>query len=153
MDRRNMLKAAIVAPFVGLGVKKAAAEQTIKVPWTHINTQIGYIRFKDTRHMIVVDRDWDAYVESIRMVLEELLGESITTRRFLPPYYTYFEMRGFMYYNFFGIDEIECFPADDSCGKAKRRTIAEQRITSGLNDFCEAIVRGNQVVKRLNLNK
>lgn len=169
MDRRNILKAAIVAPFVGLGVKKAAAEQTNKVPWTYINTQIGYIRFKDTQHMIVVDREYEDYVESIRMILAELLGICVNTHQdthqlgimrlycdlSLPTgknigggtsTYGMQAMGNCEFLCVFDWDEYEYKPNE-------RRSIAEKRIEVVLNNLQQYFATCAVVAKRLNLNK
>lgn len=74
MNRRSILKAAVVAPFVGLGTAKA----TIIVKAEPIKAGRGYIRFEDTLHKIIVDQGFSKYVESIRALLETFLGSSVS---------------------------------------------------------------------------
>ena len=64
MNRRQILKMAILTPSVGLVNKVGAISEQPK--WYNADWST-----------IIVDQDWDAYVESIRGLLEKILGEQV----------------------------------------------------------------------------
>jgi len=72
MNRREMLKSVMAIPIIGLGVMKVT--QCKSKPTISKNKL-----FTDNLNWgsIVVDRGWDAYIESIRAELERIIGEPV----------------------------------------------------------------------------
>ena len=151
MNRRSLLKTAIVAPIVGLGTAKAVGAEAIKVPWVNFTTQIGWITVRDVDHRFIVDKDFESFVESVRVVLESLLGVMVTATYNLRQHMI-MEFKPYLpINNWMSIDETEFtgkYPTPE-----RRRTFIERRMTTFLNQLNDDFDRCARVAKRLNLNK
>ncbi len=144
MNRRSLLKAVVVAPVAGLGTVKAKARSVAE-------TQPGVLIFKDIHQKIVVNQGFDAWIESIRAILEDILGiriVALSDERQIGVI-RFFACDADIYWSSFLFDRKEYKTNSPN----ERRRLAESRITSGLNELQHHFVACARMNKRLNLER
>ena len=72
MNRRSILKAILIIPFIKLQNIEANTKNIC------LGEHLSVLVFKDTDQKIIVDQNFWVYVKSIQMLLEEFLGETVT---------------------------------------------------------------------------